>query len=302
MHTFTCKNCKVIFKRKYHCTFCSTKCSIEYNKKHKKLGGDRWSKKYLISKFGTEEGLKKYDDHVKKQSKRMEGTPSPMLGKRHNDISKKKISNSVKNSDYHIKLRKNGLSDKEKKHISKYMKGVFTEDWFKNKYGNKKGKKKYIERSESIKKTTYFKEYNRKNKNNYSKNSQNLFWTLYKKLNLEKFKVYFAELNHEYSCSTDKNFDFVLVNKKKIIEYNGNIWHANPKIFIESDMPNPFNEKLTAKDIWDIDKRKNQKVIDNGYDILIIWEDFYKNSKNSCIDLCIKFLIEDNSNEIKEYY
>ena len=65
----------------------------------------------------------------------------------------------------------------------------------------------------------------------HSKKSQELFWKLYKRLNLKDKNVYFSELNHEYGCETNKNFDFVWKDKKKVIEYNGNIWHANPHLF-----------------------------------------------------------------------
>jgi hypothetical protein len=62
-----------------------------------------------------------------------------------------------------------------------------------------------------------------------SKESQNLFWEIYKKLNEEqKEKTYFASLNHEFCMCMDKKYykyDFVNTKLNKIIEYNGFNFH-----------------------------------------------------------------------------
>ena len=77
---------------------------------------------------------------------------------------------------------------------------------------------KYEERNTSISKTSYFRIFNKTNRKNYSKKSQKLFWELYNNLFLQNQKIYFGELNHEYSCGMNTNFDFVMPEKKKIID------------------------------------------------------------------------------------
>ena len=84
------------------------------------------------------------------------------------------------------------------------------------------------------------------------------------------------DLNHEYGCETNQNFDFVVLDIKKIIEFNGDKWHANPKYYKYNDIPmNGFINK-TAKEIWINDLLKNNKAINNGYEILTIWENEWK--------------------------
>lgn len=258
------------------------------------MGGDRSSLKYFIEKYGEIEGTERYNKKCEKLSKANKGKSSYMKGKKHKNCSKEKIRNSVINSSYHknIKGKKyeeihgDGSLDK----LKTSMKGVFTIDWFIKKYGEVEGKLKYDERSKNISKTSYFREYNKTNKNNYSKISQELFWNIFNKLKLSKDYIYFAELNHEYSCGITRcNFDFVNIKNKKIIEFNGDKFHANPILYNENDKPNPYTD-ISAKDIWDFDNKKINEVIKKGYDVLVIWENDYKENKTECINKCLNFM------------
>ena len=76
---------------------------------------------------------------------------------------------------------------------------------------------------------------------------------------------------------------------KKIIEFNGDKWHANPEIYKETDTPNPYSN-LSAKEIWKFDEIKNTFAKTAGYDILIIWESDYKTNKGEQIKKCLNFL------------
>jgi len=38
------------------------------------------------------------------------------------------------------------------------------------------------------------------------------------------------------------------------IEFNGNLFHANPKYYKSIDTPNPWHPNLTAKEIWKQEK------------------------------------------------
>ena len=183
----------------------------------------------------------------------------------------------------------NGIGSSQR--LSIKMKGVFSLNWFIDKHGEIEGIKKYNERCARIKETTHFKIYNKLNRNNYSKISQELFWNIYNRGNLKDQIVYFADLNHEYGCGTETNFDFVVVNKNKIIEFNGDKFHANPKIYSENQIPIKFeHNSLTAKEIWAKDDIKIEDVKNKGYEILIVWESEYLNDKENIIKKCIDFL------------
>lgn len=289
----TCKNCGDKYSRRYKTKFCSVSCSGEYNGKHGKVGGDNGSLKRFIELYGEVEGKKRYIEKHEKQSKRLKGTPSPMLGKKHSEESKKKTSENVKQSEYHKSIKGKPYDEIKgkgaRKKLSDRMKGTFSLEWFIEKYGEE-GKKLYRKRCENITKTTHFIHYNKKNRNNYSKISQEMFWKIYTRLkDVASKKIYFAELNHEYGCGTNKNFDFVDNDNKKIIEFNGDLFHANPLIYEAEDKPNPYTD-LTSKDIWENDEKKNSKAIKNGYNILVIWERDYIGDTELCIEKCLSFL------------
>jgi len=170
------------------------------------------------------------------------------------------------------------------------MKGVFTLKWFIERYGEEEGKKKYEERSISLSKNTYWHKYNRKNNQNWSNISQELFWDLYAIIKDDYKKIYFGELNHEFSCGVPyHNFDFVVNDINKVIEFNGDKFHANPKKYLQDDHPIPFL-KESSKEIWDKDRRKLKKLKDKGYDVLIIWESEYLSNRKDVIIKCLNFL------------
>lgn len=79
-------------------------------------------------------------------------------------------------------------------------------------------------------------------------------------------------------------YDFVIPELKYCIEFNGDLFHANPKLFCESDTPNPFRKNLTSSDIWKFDKRKNDLIVKNGFDLDIVWESEYRRDKEHIVN------------------
>jgi len=209
------------------------------------------------------------------------------------DINKnKKISGLLKrSSDRTGKSFKDMLNDDQYEKFRKSMKGVYTLDWFIKKYGDEIGKIKYEERSINVSKISHFRKYNKQNKENWSKISQLLFWEIYNIIKKSFTTIYFGELNHEYSCGVaNNNYDFVVLDNKKIIEFNGDKFHANPNKFKSSDIPLKFLKK-TSEEIWLLDKIKIEKAISNGFDVKIIWESDYLKNKNQILLECIKFIL-----------
>jgi len=116
------------------------------------------------------------------------------------------------------------------------------------KYGYNKGMEVFLNRQEkwidSLNK-------NGKLKIGYSEISQQLF------RNLEDNEyVFYGEKNHEYNIR-HRRYDYTNLDKRKIIEFNGDVYHGNPLKYKENDNPHPYLKHLTAKDLWDIDKYKN---------------------------------------------
>lgn len=176
---------------------------------------------------------------------------------------------------------------------------------FKEIYGVNKGKKRFDDYRETLRLVNslegYKKRYGKieglakwrqltrkKIKNSpkkYSKISQNLFYELLNHID-NKDEVYFYEHNGEKTVLTYR-VDFCI--NKKIIEFNGDIWHGNPNIFQEWETPNPLNDK-TSKEIWKNDKKRIDEIKKEGFDVKVIWEKDYNENPEIVINDCLQFL------------
>lgn len=68
-------------------------------------------------------------------------------------------------------------------------------------------------------------------------------------------------------------FDCFLIDTNKLIEINGDYWHANPKIYKPNDLIlKGSSGEIAAKDKWSSDKRKTNHAIKKGFKVLTIWE------------------------------
>ena len=128
--------------------------------------------------------------------------------------------------------------------------------------------------------------------NGFSSISQELFNKISDIIGISD-SVYYATKNTEYILESDKriySFDYTDIENKKIIEYNGDLYHANPSMFNEKDTPNPFRKNQYSKEIWEKDKIKIETAESHGYDVLVVWESDYKADKEGIIMKCISFL------------
>ena len=141
--------------------------------------------------------------------------------------------------------------------------------WFMRKYGEN-GKEMYKQSvSDRMKRIVELKG------NRYSKISQDLFWSIYKKLT-NKENTYFYQLNSEFVIKIPESFNYVntvmIVDFKygnKIIEYNGQYWHNTEK-----------------------DKIRYNILKKMGYDVLVVTSDEFNRNKKpkEIINKCLNFL------------
>jgi hypothetical protein len=90
-----------------------------------------------------------------------------------------------------------------------------------------------------------------------------------------------------------ERFHYDYVFNKKIIEFNGDYWHASPRVYFpDSIVSLPHGKKVKAEDIWEKDKKKINLAISNGYQVKIIWEYDFVRDQSKCIQECIKWLQE----------
>ena len=84
--------------------------------------------------------------------------------------------------------------------------------------------------------------------------------------------------------------DYVLGNK--IIEFNGDYWHCNPKFYNVEDFVPRFGTTTaqSVKEVWESDYNREQEFKRLGYEVLTVWEDDYYANPVKEIDRCIDFL------------
>ena len=83
----------------------------------------------------------------------------------------------------------------------------------------------------------------------------------------------------KWSYLLDSYVLYDIKHKDCIIEFNGDYWHCNPRVY---DSDKIIIGNRTAKDIWEKDKKKIQTAIDLGYRVMIVWEcDFVKDKRGT---------------------
>lgn len=82
----------------------------------------------------------------------------------------------------------------------------------------------------------------------------------------------------------NRNFDFKIDGCKILIEVNGDFWHANPSKYAASDIiPFPDGHRK-AKDIWEKDEKKRLTAEQNGYRVLVLWEEALKSMSDKEVE------------------
>lgn len=136
-------------------------------------------------------------------------------------------------------------------------------------------------------------------KGGYSEISQVLFRDIlnsYSDINDTKY-VFFWTKNNEYYLKSNNSiylYDFTDIKNNKMIEYNGDQYHANPSIYSHDSYPHPYHKKegYRAKDIWLKDKNKIEFANNNGFEVLTIWDSEYRKNPQQTLQKCIEFINE----------
>ncbi len=126
----------------------------------------------------------------------------------------------------------------------------------------------------------------------YSMVSKNLFDILSERF--KEYSLFYAENEwFSYDCVNKKYYliDFYIKELNIGIEFNGDIWHANPIKYSANDKPISFQNDYTAEYIWEKDKIKNEYLKTKLNKLIIIWEsDFYKDGIDNTIDKILKII------------
>jgi hypothetical protein len=177
--------------------------------------------------------------------------------------------------EYYIKR---GYTEEEAKKLLKKRQTTFNKDICIEKYGKEKGIERWNKRQEK-----WLKSYK---KNNFSKISQQLFWSISNKLN-DISNIYFAELdkdkqkdssgvNHEFRLVFHNKTiqpDFIDIKNKKIIEFDGDYWHGKEY----------SNER---------EQQRDRLIYDNGFEVIHVKEYQYKENPEKMINECLNYLTQ----------
>jgi len=229
--------------------------------------------------FVKYEGLS--DDDVEKQIKKLQ----------------KKMAKSLKTNDNMSSQAgywmKQGLSEDDAKRKVIERQRTFTLEKCIEKYGGEEGKKRWKDRQKKWQDNLKSKSPEEKERinrakmafNGYSKISQVLFKSIYKKVANDFTGIFFATLkngridntgkNNEYMLQIDGQYfflDFLVEDSNKIIEFDGDYWHGD------------------ARGNQERDRIRDNKILSAGYDLLHITEREYKNDPKLVEEKCINFI------------
>lgn len=154
-------------------------------------------------------------------------------------------------------------------------------EYFKQKYGEEKGSEKY----NNFSKARLFAS------GTYSLISQQIFDSVSKKLN--NMTIYYGDNEYFFYDKENSRYyliDFYIKELKFGIEFQGDLWHANPQRYTEDDIPIKFDKNMmTAKQIWERDRVKQQFLKTKLSKLIIIWEsDLVKRGLDSIINEILK--------------
>lgn len=199
---------------------------------------------------------------------------------------------STTNINYYLNQ---GMSLEESKIKLSDRQRTFTLEKCIERYGEEQGLIIFTNRQEKWQKSL---NQNGNLKQGYSEISQVLFFELLKFYNEnEKNDVFFATKNNEFRLDKKNGgvwiYDFTDIKRKKIIEYNGDQYHANPKMFEADETPHPFRKTITSEEIWEKDSKKLNTAKEHGFGVLIVWDSEYKSNKELTIKKCVDFLFKN---------
>jgi len=171
------------------------------------------------------------------------------------------------------------LEHSEEEYYDKLKKQTehFSKDCYIEKFGEDKYKEWRNNQKESLKKRNFIK---------FSKISFDLF----NEIGLDAF---YGKNEKCLTLYKDENKyiiypDFLYENK--IIEFYGDYFHGNPDFYDKDDIIGTRYKNYKVGDKWEYDKNRQNILKDNGYDVLIIWENDYKKHKKEIIEKCKKWI------------
>ena len=211
---------------------------------------------------------------------------------KHRENVRNKVKKAIKPTNIEYYLNQ-GMSLEEAKQALHDRQSTFTLEKCIKKYGEIKGKQVWETRQEKWINTLYSK-FN-KEWIAQSEIAKDFIGKLMSKLNITNINSCTEKALYDKKDKKCYSYDFYYNNI--LIEFNGDYWHGNPKIYNEDKIFSRHGYELKITDIWNNDKRKKEFAEQLGYTVITIWEQDYRNNPDDIIDYCYN-IIKENNKEI----
>ena len=272
--------------------------------------------KNFIKRYGELDGKIRWDSYRKKHStKNTFEYKNKKYGWDKNKFDEFNKSRSVTLNNF-IKRYGKDVGENRWKSYREIQKYTKSSEYFIEKYGKIEGSKKW-KRINFLKSHTY-ESYLERFNGNIEKATEALsaYYSIHRtatsKISIELFdklrdlldkrgikQIYYKPYNQEWYIHKNKNFyqlDFFVKEFGKVIEFFGDYWHANPKIYEKDELINHRSGKIRmVSEVWkeDKDRIKNIKKVDYIRGIMIVWESDYRSDSEKTIKTILDFLYEN---------
>jgi very-short-patch-repair endonuclease len=184
---------------------------------------------------------------------------------------------------------RNGLSEEEAIKKVSEMQTTFSLEICIKKYGEEEGTRVWLDRQQKWVKKVF-------NENTHiakgtSKIANDFLYELRELIDFSGTFLFDSEEKYIYCIDSQRSFkyDFTYSEKRKIIEINGEFWHASPLRFKDVNEINAVSGK-TVKEIRDFDLKKIELAEKYGYEVIIVWENEIRKNRQETIEKCLNFL------------
>ena len=226
------------------------------------------TKENMIRRYGEEIGYKKWDTYIEKQKKvqTKEGMIERYGEEKGLEVFNKRVdavkeSNAGDGNSMSLKsiAKRHGVSEEEARELTPCFGRKDEKHPMYGKHQTDEARRKISEGvCESKPWAQVCKKEQSKCHDLIKENYPNLIWE------------YVVKLGDSYISA-----DMYIPEHNLIVEYYGDYWHMNPKIFKEDFIHDRL--KCTSKERWEKDEIRENKLLSAGYNLMIIWaSDFAK--------------------------
>jgi G:T-mismatch repair DNA endonuclease (very short patch repair protein) len=269
-----------------------------------------------IKKYGEEEGKRRWIEYCERQAYTNSFEyKSKKLGWSEEDFKEYNHSRSQTLENHILRYGEEEGKRRWNEYRSKQAFVGSSEQYFVEKYGEEDGKRRWkeVNRAKGRSIDYYIEKYGeeegeRKYKEIWSKvnfrNGSKISFELWEKV-IAKFpelKIYCHNTGKEFGRFNKEAkkyhfYDFVIPDLKLCLEFNGDVYHANPQKFKPDDTPK-FRGHTNKKaiEIWEQDNIKNNFLKKEEFDVIIIWESDYRKDKVGTLEKVCNYITQKQKN------